>query len=110
MSACLPTSLVMAAFWVLCGFYPCNGLLLLSISPSLSAFLLLCRYQLRVCAEACRSHLLGLDSKEISWDTALTMLHLPPGLREAEAFTAITEVNTPSLPAVAWHVKDKESE
>jgi hypothetical protein len=36
--------------------------------------------------------LLGLESKSISWETALAMLQLPPGLQEGTAFAALTEV------------------
>jgi hypothetical protein len=42
--------------------------------------------------EACRCHLLGLDAKGLPWATALAMLRLPAGLRESEAFAAVTEV------------------
>jgi hypothetical protein len=45
-----------------------------------------------VCVEACRAHLLGLDAKGLAWATALTMLRLPAGLRESDAFAAVTEV------------------
>jgi hypothetical protein len=51
-----------------------------------------CRYQLRVCVEACRAHLLGLEAKGLAWGTALAMLRLPAGLRESDAFAAVTEV------------------
>lgn len=51
-----------------------------------------CRYQLRVCVEACKHRLLTIDNRSISWNTALAMLHLPPGLQEGDAFAALTEV------------------
>ncbi|KAF6264423.1 hypothetical protein COO60DRAFT_123779 [Scenedesmus sp. NREL 46B-D3] len=57
----------------------------------LATMVLADRYQLRVCVEACRSHLLGLDLKRLSWATALAMLRLPAGLRESQAFAAVTE-------------------
>lgn len=50
------------------------------------------RYQLRVCVEACKHRLLTIDNRSISWNTALSMLHLPPGLQEGDAFAALTEV------------------
>lgn len=50
------------------------------------------RYQLRVCVEACKHRLLTIDNRSISWNTALAMLHLPPGLAEGDAFAALTEV------------------
>jgi hypothetical protein len=56
------------------------------------SFVASCRYQLRVCVEACRAHLLGLDAKGLAWGTALAMLRLPAGLRESDAFAAVTEV------------------
>jgi hypothetical protein len=52
------------------------------------------RYQLRVCVEACKHRLLTIDNRSISWNTALAMLHLPPGLQEGDAFAALTEVST----------------
>ena len=45
-----------------------------------------------MCVEACKQRLLCLEPKAIPWPTALAMLHLPPGLREGEAFGALTEV------------------
>ncbi|WIA08396.1 hypothetical protein OEZ85_007835 [Tetradesmus obliquus] len=57
----------------------------------LATMVLADRYQLRVCVEACRSHLLGLDPKALAWGTALALLRLPAGLREGEAFAAVVE-------------------
>jgi hypothetical protein len=47
-----------------------------------------------VCVEACKHRLLTIDNRSISWNTALSMLHLPPGLQEGDAFAALTEVRT----------------
>jgi hypothetical protein len=59
--------------------------------------LLCCRYQLRVCVEACKHRLLTIENRSISWNTALAMLHLPPGLREGDAFAALTEVRAAAV-------------
>lgn len=45
-----------------------------------------------MCVEACKHRLLTIDNRSISWNTALSMLHLPPGLQEGDAFAALTEV------------------
>lgn len=77
----------------------CNlGLEFAGMQPQLTCLktendaLLCCRYQLRVCVEACKHRLLTIENRSISWNTALAMLHLPPGLREGDAFAALTEV------------------
>lgn len=60
------------------------------------------RYQLRVCVEACKHRLLTIDNRSISWNTALAMLHLPPGLQEGDAFAALTEVSTGCSSTHGW--------
>eukprot|EP00879_Flechtneria_rotunda_P004833 GHRR01005106.1.p1 GENE.GHRR01005106.1~~GHRR01005106.1.p1 ORF type:complete len:441 (+),score=138.90 GHRR01005106.1:334-1656(+) len=57
----------------------------------LATMILADRYQLRVCVEACKDRLLCVKSKDLSWHTALALLHLPAGLREGEAFAALIE-------------------
>lgn len=58
----------------------------------LGCMILADRYQLRQVMDCCQAQIMALDSAAIAWSEAVALLHLPPGLKEAEGFRALTTV------------------